>query len=92
MAVCWDTDLSEINKKALLIEWQTFPTMQKNENFLQEITNSGIEKNDPVIILCRSGARSRSAAEFLTTQGYNKCYNFSEVFEGSHDEVVIEEI
>ena len=78
-------DLSEINKKALLIEWQTFPTMQKNENFLQEITNSGIEKNDPIIILCRSGARSRSAAEFLTTQGYNKCYNFSEGFEGSHD-------
>jgi rhodanese-related sulfurtransferase len=24
-------------------------------------------------------------AEFLTTQGYNHCYNLSEGFEGGHD-------
>ena len=32
-------DLSEINKKALFIEWQTFPVMQKNDNFLEQIVN-----------------------------------------------------
>lgn len=78
-------DLSEINKKALFIEWQTFPVMQKNDNFLQEIVNSGVKKDTKLIIICRSGARSRSAAEFLTTQGYNNCYNLSEGFEGGHD-------
>ena len=78
-------DLSEINKKALFVEWQTFPIMQKNENFLHEIVNSGVEKENKLIIICRSGARSRSAAEFLTTQGYNHCYNLSEGFEGGHD-------
>ena len=79
-------DLTDINKKALFIEWQSFPAMQKNENFLQDVVNSGIDKNTSLILICRSVARSRSAAEFLTTQGYNCCYNFAEGFEGSHDE------
>ncbi len=78
-------DLSVINKKALFIEWQSFPMMQKNENFLAEIVNSGVSKESTLIIICRSGARSRSAAEYLTNQGYNNCYNFLEGFEGSHD-------
>jgi rhodanese-related sulfurtransferase len=37
-------------------------------------------------LLCRSGARSRSAAEFLTSQGYKKCFNCSEGFEGTHND------
>jgi rhodanese-related sulfurtransferase len=58
-------DLSEINKKALFVEWQTFPIMQKNENFLHEIVSSGVEKENKLIIICRSGARSRSAGRVL---------------------------
>ena len=78
-------DLTDIEKKTIFIEWQAFPMMQKNENFLQEIVNSGVNKETKLLIMCRSGARSRSAAEFLTTQGYNNCYNLSEGFEGGHD-------
>ena len=78
-------DLDSLGKKVLFVEWQTFPTMEKNPRFLQEISESNLGKNSKIIFLCRSGARSRSAAEFLTSQGYESCFNCSEGFEGSHD-------
>ena len=78
-------DLSSLNKDAYFIEWQTYPLMEKNNSFLREVANLGITKESKVIFICRSGARSRSAAEFLTNHGYKFCYNFIEGFEGSHD-------
>ena len=78
-------DLTDIEKKTIFIEWQAFPMMQKNENFLQEIVNSGVNKETKLLIMCRSGARSRSAAEFLTNHGYTSCYNIADGFEGAHD-------
>ena len=78
-------DLDSLGKKVLFVEWQTFPTMEKNPRFLQEISETNLEKKSKIIFLCRSGARSRSAAEFLTSQGYESCFNCSEGFEGSHD-------
>jgi rhodanese-related sulfurtransferase len=38
-----------------------------------------------VLLLCRSGARSRAAAIALTAAGYGPCYNVSEGFEGDRD-------
>ena len=58
----------------------------QNSRFLQHIADTDITKNSQVILLCRSGARSRSAAEFLTSQGYKKCFNCSEGFEGTHND------
>ena len=80
-------DLDSLGKKVLFVEWQTFPTMEKNPRFLQEISESNLTKNSKIIFICRSGARSRSAAEFLTSQGYESCFNCSEGFEGSHDDL-----
>ena len=79
-------DLDSLGKKVIFIEWQTFPNMEKNPRFLQELNESGINKTSKIILLCRSGARSRSAAEFLTSQGYESCFNCSEGFEGVHNE------
>ena len=79
-------DLDSLGKKVIFIEWQTFPNMDKNSRFLQHIADTNITKNSQVILLCRSGARSRSAAEFLTAQGYKKCFNCSEGFEGTHND------
>ena len=78
-------DLDSLGKKVFFLEWQIFPSMEKNPRFLQEISETDIKKNSKIIFLCRSGARSRSAAEFLTSQGYQSCFNCSEGFEGSHD-------
>ncbi len=80
-------DLDSLGKKVIFVGWQTFPTMEKNPRFLQEISESNLTKNSKIIFLCRSGARSRSAAEFLTSQGYESCFNCSEGFEGSHDDL-----
>ena len=39
-----------------------------------------------MLIICRSGQRSRQAAVALTARGYSRCYNVSDGFEGGHDE------
>ncbi len=39
-----------------------------------------------MLLLCRSGVRSKAAAEFLTALGYQSCWNVDEGFEGPHDE------
>ena len=39
----------------------------------------------PVLFICRSGARSASAAEYCTAEGYDDCYNVIEGFEGPSD-------
>ncbi len=79
-------NLEKLNKKVIFLEWQKYPDMQINENFLQEIVESGVNKDSSVVFLCRSGARSRSAAEFLTSYGYKNCYNCLDGFEGNHDQ------
>ncbi|HEX7812520.1 MAG TPA: rhodanese-like domain-containing protein, partial [Burkholderiales bacterium] len=42
-------------------------------------------KDEPVMFLCRSGARSSSAAKRATEAGYSKCYNVLQGFEGDKD-------
>jgi rhodanese-related sulfurtransferase len=37
---------------------------------------------EPLLLLCRSGARSHSAAHLLTRLGYQRAYNILEGFEG----------
>ncbi|MBZ0217823.1 MAG: hypothetical protein K8F25_14795, partial [Fimbriimonadaceae bacterium] len=39
-----------------------------------------------IYYLCRSGARSRHAAQLMTAAGYSKCYNVATGFEGDLDE------
>ena len=38
--------------------------------------------SEPVLLLCRSGARSHNAAHLLTHLGYQRAYNILEGFEG----------
>ena len=80
-------DLTNLGKNTHFVEWQSYPLMEKNNNFLKEISDLGLSKDSTLIFICRSGARSRSAAEFLTNHGYKHCFNFCEGFEGSHDEL-----
>ena len=70
---------------SILIEWNTFPTGQRNPGFLSEL-QSQVEKSDaPVMFLCRSGARSHHAAQAATHAGYLNSYNILEGFEGDKD-------
>ncbi len=75
--------------RPLLAEWQVFPQMAVNPRFADEaaamIAESGGDASAPVFLLCRSGARSRSAAMALTARGFTAAYNIAGGFEGDHD-------
>ena len=84
---CWcPCSWFHLKAKETFIAPTKFECFEHFDNrFLQEISETDLKKNSKIIFLCRSGARSRSAAEFLTSQGYESCFNCSEGFEGSHD-------
>ncbi|MDO8608532.1 MAG: rhodanese-like domain-containing protein [Phaeospirillum sp.] len=78
-------DLSSLDKQVLLVSWQVFPTMTRNDAFSSQLETHGIRKDDVLLLLCRSGVRSKAAAEHLTALGYQACWNITDGFEGPHD-------
>lgn len=78
-------DLSSLEKQPLLVSWQVFPTMARNEAFAQQLAAQGITTATPLYFLCRSGVRSKAAAELMTSLGYGQCWNISDGFEGPLD-------
>ena len=79
-------DLSDLQRQTHCIEWQGYPTMQPNPNFIADATEalqaSGAGPETPVLFLCRSGARSRAAAMAMTRAGFGKAFNVASGFEG----------
>ena len=69
---------------AAAVEWQTYPTNQPNPDFLAELA-AVTKKDEPVMFLCRSGARSHAAAEAALRAGWRETYNVLEGFEGDKD-------
>lgn len=78
-------DLSGIDKEPLMVPWKTFPTMEQNPNFAQQIAMECKDKDAPLLFLCRSGGRSREAAIAMTKAGFTRCYNIATGFEGDAD-------
>jgi rhodanese-related sulfurtransferase len=69
---------------AVEIEWQSWPGMQRNPNFMTELGQL-VEKEALVMFICRSGHRSHNTAAVATQGGYTDCYNVLEGFEGDKD-------
>jgi rhodanese-related sulfurtransferase len=79
-------DLRSLGKKTGFICWQVYPQMQVDPDFVARVEQlTGGDKNAPLYFICRSGARSRSAAQALTAAGYAKCFNVAGGFEGDVD-------
>ncbi|MER0239159.1 rhodanese-like domain-containing protein [Fulvimarina sp. MAC8] len=82
--------LDDSGKKPLLAEWQTYPSMSIDPNFVslvsEAIENAGGDREAEVYFLCRSGQRSASAAATMTAHGFSNCFNISGGFEGPPDE------
>jgi rhodanese-related sulfurtransferase len=78
-------DLSSLGRQVHCIEWQAFPTGARNPGFVSEAAQVLGDKNAPVLLLCRSGARSRAAAIALTEAGFAQAFNIAGGFEGDHD-------
>jgi rhodanese-related sulfurtransferase len=78
-------DLSSIGKAPVFIAWQLYPGLERNPIFSEALFQGGVRPEHKVILLCRSGVRSKAAAEFLTQKGYPICYNVKDGFEGQID-------
>jgi len=78
-------DLSVLEKPTLKVCWQDYPDLAFNANFVEEVASHNLASDQPLLMICRSGVRSRAAAIALTARGYSRCYNVSDGFEGGHD-------
>lgn len=78
--------LEVVGKKPLFVEWQRYPDMAVNPDFVGQVVSglddAGCDHESPVFMLCRSGVRSIAAAEKLTAAGYRAVYNVTAGFEG----------
>ena len=79
-------DLSSLGRQVHCIEWQQVPSGARNPGFVAEATQVLGDKDAPVMLLCRSGGRSRAAAIALTEAGYSQAFNVGDGFEGDVDE------
>lgn len=79
-------DVSALGKDVILLEWQGFPDMQQTRGFADLLAGQIPDRrNDPILFLCRSGARSLAAAQTMAVAGYTDCINIAEGFEGDLD-------
>ena len=78
-------DLSQLGKQPLCIEWQFFPSSERNGDFLAQVEGSGLARDAAIYLLCRSGVRSKHAAILLTAADFKHCHNVAGGFEGDKD-------
>jgi rhodanese-related sulfurtransferase len=71
--------------ESVLVEWNTYPSGQRNPRFIEQLQARVAKTEAPVMFLCRSGARSHQAAAAATQAGYPNTYNVLEGFEGEKD-------
>lgn len=81
---------------AIHIPWIDEPDWNINPNFVREIRqlvlgglahdmNTG-QNNVPIVLICRSGKRSREAGKLLLSEGFTQIYNIKDGFEGELDD------
>ncbi|MBK8209811.1 MAG: rhodanese-like domain-containing protein [Rhodospirillales bacterium] len=79
-------DLASLGKKPLFVPWLFFPSMEINPQFAEHLETVHLDRDAPLLFICRSGARSRSAAMAMSSRGYSRCYNVASGFEGDPDQ------
>ena len=83
-------DLGPIGKRAVLVEWQTFPDQTVDPRFVERLAGElkavGAQLDDDLFFICRSGGRSLAAAKAMAEAGYQACHNVGGGFEGPLDD------
>jgi len=72
-------------RRTLFLSWQHYPEMRQHGDFAAALAAEGVAHDQPILLLCRSGVRSRAAAMALTAASYARAYNVAEGFEGGLD-------
>jgi len=84
-------DLGPIGKRAVLVEWQTFPDQSVDARFVERLSGElkalGVQLDDDLYFICRSGSRSLAAARAMAEAGYRSCHNVLCGFEGPLDDL-----
>jgi rhodanese-related sulfurtransferase len=79
-------DLGLLGKKVVFAEWQAFPSMRVDPDFGEQLdkalSGASVLRTAPLLFICRSGARSHSAAQVMASRGYSRCINVAGGFEG----------
>jgi rhodanese-related sulfurtransferase len=68
------------------IWWADELRLEMNERFVEDVAQVAGARERPVVLICRSGRRSVSAAEALEAAGWTEVYNVLEGFEGPLDD------
>lgn len=50
-------------------------------SFVQSVQDGAFEKDQILLVYCRSGARSGQACDYLRSQGYQQAYNIGGVLD-----------
>lgn len=83
-------DLAPLGRRVVMLEWQSFPDSRVDAQFTERLAAalaaSGTGKDDALYFICRSGGRSRMAAEAMAEAGFQHCMNVAEGFEGPLDD------
>lgn len=77
--------LDDLQKQTLCVSWLDYPANDVNPAFVEQVKQGGVRPDQTVLLICRSGARSQSAAIALTEAGFGRCINVAEGFEGDKD-------
>ena len=81
--------MEPIGKAPILAEWQVYPTMSIDPNFVslvaEAVAKAGGDRESEIYFLCRSGQRSMAAAAAMAAEGYENCFNIAGGFEGPPD-------
>lgn len=82
-------DLTAVGRRPVLIEWQQFPSNMVDPGFADRLAamlrDMGTDKDSELFFICRSGGRSKMAAQALSALGFTRCRNVKDGFEGPLD-------
>ncbi len=73
--------LDELGKGLRSVEWSRFPSGDVNPDFVEQ-AGQGLQTDQAILLVCRSGVRSLSAARSLRAAGFKRTYNVAAGFEG----------
>jgi rhodanese-related sulfurtransferase len=78
-------NLEEAGKQTVLIQWQVYPSMQRDPAFEDRLKRAGFTPDHHLYFICRSGVRSLAAAEAARAAGFPHVFNVADGFEGPVD-------
>jgi rhodanese-related sulfurtransferase len=62
--------------------WDPTEGFQRNENFLTEVKER-FAPDDTIVVICRSGGRSRAAVKMMSEAGFTSVWNLTNGYEGT---------